>query len=448
MLRNLQRAVLFLVGFTLTIQNVHLRLGFMTMTPTTLVTTVLLLLAGVHLVTSGRRGRRGRDSKAPWVALFAVSFVVSSLYGLAAGATSLAIFGEARTHLALILYYFLVVYVVRARDDLVLLLWAVVLGGVITAIPAALGIETGKEMAGGTRFEGLSGQPNVLGRDQAVCLAIAAALYFANRSTVRRIVIVAAGGVAVVGVALSLSRAAFGAAIGMWGLWMMRSRRGESIKYAAPALLLLAGVALLAPDYVVDRARSVIQPEEQHRDYSIETRTSQIVWGMRALASNPLVGVGTANFILWAREQPDGKSIAHLIHNGYMHVAASQGLLGLVPYLMLTALAWRDYTRAWRYARPRRGPRRRDRQLEELAHYAVFLQIAYFGTLIVALAHPATRAKTMWLLYALSTVVWRLARERVAELEAEQVSSVREDPRAASADLPLLGPQPAPVAPR
>jgi O-antigen ligase len=441
MMQTVQRFVLFLVAFSLPLQGLNMGMGPLTVTPTMFTSTILLVLAGMQF-TTGTTRPANRDSKAAWVAIFAVSYSVSTVMSIVRGAPLPELSIQFKSHASLVLYYFLLVYVVRSLDDLRLFLWALVLGGAFTAAPAVFGLQTGLRLPGavvGTRFEGLAGQENVFGRDMAVCVGVAAALLFSTRSWFRKAVAAGSAVMALLGVMMSLSRAAYLGLAGMVGLWIFRSGRISNLKYAFPALLILVGVVMLAPASVRYRASTVYDPELRREDSSIQSRYEHFEWGLKAFMSSPLLGVGN-DFNDWLRKYTGGKE-HYSIHNGYMAVLASQGLFGLTAFLALLTLSWLDYSRARRAAMRRRSLG--DNVLREIGHYATFLQIAYLSTLIGAVAHPATTAKTMWTLYALSAVVWGLARQRVRELEARNAVEEREAVALASP----LGMKPVPAEP-
>jgi O-antigen ligase len=106
------------------------------------------------------------------------------------------------------------------------------------------------------------------------------------------------------------------------------------------------------------------------------------------------------------------------VHNAFLDVAAEEGLLGLVPFIAVTVLSWRDFTRASRAGRKQRGDAR-------LQVRAVLLQTAMLGSLLVSQFQPTQRSKGLWLLFALSTVMARMARAHsAAERQEPRVPAV------------------------
>lgn len=413
MFRVFQRLTLFLVGFTLPIQGYTLLDFAFGLTPSKLATAVLLALGVLQFGLSGRRFPP--DSKRVWLLVFTLSYAISSLVGLAGGIAVPAMLIAGSTQLALILYYLLIGYVVQSRRDLSLLLWALVIGGAVTAAPVLLGIQNSTAAFDyGERAKGLAGQENLLGFDMAVCVPIAVALFFAARSVFARTVLLGLGTICLAGLLLSLSRSALLAGVAMSAYWIWRSGRIDSIRYLLPALAVGGGVFLFAPEAVVRRVESMTDPGQRARDMSIQSRFLQYQWAVKAVASNPLVGVGVQRFVPWVQEQPGGTTQAYSIHNAYLAVAARQGMLGTIPYLAMLALTWVQYGRAIRIVRARRV--HKDRELAALGHLALFLQIALLGGLIGGLFHQAHTSKTLWLVLGLSPALVAMCRARAAQL--------------------------------
>lgn len=442
MFRSFQRFTLFLVGFTLPIQGYSLLETSFGLTPSKLATAVLLILGVLQFGLSGRRPVP--DAKRTWLLVFTLSYAISSLVGLAGGipVSSLLIVGS--TQLALILYYLLIGYVVQDRRDLSLLLWSLLLGGAVSAAPAILGIRT--ETTGldtvrfdyGQRYAGLAGQENLFGFDMAVCVPIAAALFFTARTLLARTVLLGLGTMCMAGLMLSLSRSALLSGAVMGGYWIWRLGRIDSLRYLLPAVAVAAGLLFFAPDAVVKRIDTVIDPQQRAADRSIQSRLAQYQWAAKAIASNPIVGVGIQRFVPWVREQPGGLGQRYEIHNASLAVAARQGLLGLIPFAAMHVLTWTQYSQAIRTVRSRR--KHRDRELAILGQLALFLQIALLGGLIGGLFGMAHTSKTMWLLLGLSPALVAMCRARGKELESNVVPAsgeLRDSTPALTSSLPL-----------
>lgn len=411
--------MLFLVGATLPLGSLHLfSIGIFHVTLFKLLTTILLAVAVTQYVTVG--GGLPRNRKNLLVLLFFASYTLSSVMGLAVDVPPKFIFVRFTTFLALVIYYFLLTYVVTTMRDVRVVLWSIVVGGGLTVFPIVLGIDTGTETKTGTRYVGLAGQSNRMGYDMAVALPLAMALFFGSRRFLAKTLATTLAVLAAMGITLSLSRSAFVGTAGMWGLWMIRSRRIDSIKYLIPALIGVAVFALVMPEDVIKRAQTVTDESQRSEDYSIQSRIFVYRLGLKAFVTHPIVGLGNFGWFIWAYDQPlGGHDVGH-IHSVYIAVLAYQGLVGAIPFFGFMIITWRDYNRTRRAAYHYRN--RRDPELMEMGHYAMFLQIAFFGNLLGNIFSTAFDAKSQWLVIAFSTVMLVLARKRVAALEAEQPS--------------------------
>jgi len=437
MFRRFRRFVLFLVGVTVPIQAFGWGVGRFLTTPFKLAAAVLLAVAGVQYAM--RSGGRWRDGKTVWLVFFLISFVMAMVMALVAGLYPPAVLSSGSTMISLVLLYFLLGYVIDNREDMLLLLWALPIGAVITVAPALGGVR--RFVAEDQRFSGLAGQDNLLGADMNVCLAIAVGLFFLSRSPLRKIFLLGAGTLALGGIALSLSRSAFLSVAAMWGFWMYRSGSRGNLQYTVLALMVASLSLIFVPDVVISRFDTIFNAAERARDSSIQGRLLIDLWGVRAFLSNPLLGVGAPRFATWLHEQPGTSALPWpTIHNSYLGVAAEQGLLGLIPFLVIIGLSWKDYTVCWKAARAKR--QLRDPALTELGHIALFLQLALVAGMVGGMFHQLHRSKTMWMVMALSPVVVGLARERLEALRATDSPRVSIFPEASEPRPPLPRPSP------
>ena len=415
MFRPLQRSVLFLAGFSLPIQGFSFTEGAFGFTISKAVVAILFMFGMLHFFVLG--SRPPRDRKHLWILVFAASWALSATVAFLDGMPLEAVTIHTTQRFSLLLFYVLIGLVIRTPTDVSLLLWGLLVGGALTAAPAALGLQQASGTLGyGDRFTGLAGQANVLGFDMTVCLAAGVGLLFATRSHLRRGVLVALMALCLSGLFLSLSRAALVAAIAMVLFWLYRSRQIENLKYVILAGLVLAVIALMVPESVYARLETVFDRSARQGDASIQSRFVQYSLAFKAFFSSPLWGVGGENFMAWTARQPGGFSNRWSVHNAYLAVAAEQGLLGLVPYVAILLLTWIDFTRCRQIARAHR--RQDDLELRNLGYYAFYMQIALLGVLVMGLTGQAHRSKTMWMVLALSAPLLALCRARVSQFPA------------------------------
>jgi len=226
------------------------------------------------------------------------------------------------------------------------------------------------------------------------------------------------GGIALLqllAIAASLSRTGMVVLAAMGLLWMARFRRFDILRFAIPVGAVLVFVVFFSSPEWRERMSTLTGPQAVLADSSIQTRFHQNALALEAFATNPILGVGFRNFGTWA-----GGRIAReeAIHNAYLMVAAEFGLLGIIPFLGLIGASYVEYSRCWRLCRSLRA--RGDPILQELYLLAVLLQISLVGTVVGNLFLSSLRYRISWMLYACSTIVLLLARQRAGELSAKQ----------------------------
>jgi O-antigen ligase len=406
-----RRIVLAMVGFTLPFEHTSFDLGPIPLTPNKAVAALLVGL--VALQWAIERRPLPRDPKRVWVLVFGLAVGVSALQAFLTLPKVDAVRGVSQTVVALLIFYFVMTYSLRRRLDLDVVLRWFVLGCAVTVISGWLGFGTQIEsgVRSGARLAGEGSSPNLLAFNLLVAIAGGAALYFSARGAPARAALLGLLALLTTGVVATLSRSAYVALPLMSALWAVRLRRVGFLKYAVPGVLLVALAAMLAPETAVERA-STLRPEEISRDESARGRIEMIPSALRAFASNPVTGVGLQGYIPWAVEND---AFAHGIHNAFLQVLAENGLLGFVPFVAIVVLSWREFTRAWRLARRAGG--RRDLELRALEIRALLLQVGLGGALVMSLAQPSMHHKSLWLLFALSSVVMGLVQARAREVQ-------------------------------
>ncbi len=405
-----QRAALALTMFFLPVEDLSfLDFGGLPVTPAKLAG-LLLLIAGVVRWLVGPR-TIPRSTKHLWVLAFAFSFVVSNVVAILSGLPFLSVLPYLTTDASLLLLYFLVLIIVRSRRDLDWLCGGYVTGAVVVGISAALGFGPTDD-PNTTRLGGLGGNPNGAAQDIGVALPLVLVLSSGLSPLWQRVLGLLGFGVLLATGVATLSRSFFVTLPAMWSLALLRMRRVALLRYSLFGFLLVVISVLTVPDTVWDRL-GTLQGGRLTRDTSAMSRlyTSQL--GVVAFIKNPVAGVGRRNFMNWANRDGGGR-VEFVVHNVYLTVAAEQGLLGLVPFLAIVGIAWREFGRTWRLLGV--APARTDPEARRLRLRALSLQVAFLGVLIGGLFHPMLNFKMLWVLFGLSTVVFALGDSRVAQL--------------------------------
>jgi len=96
----------------------------------------------------------------------------------------------------------------------------------------------------------------------------------------------------------------------------------------------------------VAEARSELRSTIDNTDYatSMGARINMWIWASRAFAENPILGTGSGSYQTWVKNEQDKRGIDHAqepiernAHGAYIHIAATQGTVGLVLFCALMA---------------------------------------------------------------------------------------------------------------
>jgi O-antigen ligase len=432
MFTMLIRLTLFIVGFTLPLEHLgSVVLAGVTVTPNKVAAAFLLGLAVLHRLASGRR--LPRNPKNVWVGLFAVVLLASSVASLSAGTSAPILIELWTSYGALLLFYFLLCYLLHSRRDMDVLLWAVVLGAAFAGASATLGFgntEPLKPFARWERSGGFGAGANQAAANLLMSIPLAVALLVTTRSRIRKAILLGAMGFLVAGIGASLSRSAFLAGLAMGGLWFHRFHRPEHLRLVIAALLLIVVAGLLAPDGYFERVRALsMLGSRRSRDYTSDLHRVRVYEaGTSAFLSHPLMGVGAGRFGEFAAKASPPLDEDVSVHNALGQIAVESGLLGLVPFLAIVILTWGDFARAFRTGRS--PPVRADPDLRGIRLRAAFAQMGFLAILLVAQFQPGAFWRGIWMMFALSTALWAMARARVAQIEAQSVPRQSGDPAA------------------
>jgi O-antigen ligase len=267
------------------------------------------------------------------------------------------------------------------------------------------------------RRSGIGAGQNQAAGNLLMILPLVFALGYRKRSLLLKAVLFGCASALAAGFALALSRSAFLAALAMGAMWGFRMRRLRDLRIVFAALALALVAYLVAPEGYAERLKSlesIFDSTERVYSDQIEYRADIYKAGLIAFAENPVIGVGTDRFALWAGQRDARMIGTHEIHNAVLKVAANQGLLGLVPYMALLVLTFLDFSRVQAVGRYYRYLQ--DEELEQIYVRALTAQVGFIGILTVAMFQPGTFWRGIWALFAVSTILVQLTRKRLVEL--------------------------------
>jgi putative inorganic carbon (HCO3(-)) transporter len=289
----------------------------------------------------------------------------------------------------------------------------IVVAFVVGALLATLyGVATGTTVDS-SRLVGAIGDPN----ETATVLVMASVLALAlgigeTRSSVRRWLAFAAAIAAIFGMVATASRGGIVAmaatavvAVVIAGRW----RRQIAMAGAVGALLVVGWFTLLAPTSAREHISTTQTP-----------RTTLWTVAGRAIAANPVVGVGNDNFSVSAKNyllQPGVTTRADQVvvkqdvaHNIYLEVWADTGVVGLALFLAVVLVPLRSLWKAVRIFE------RADRRTEEILARALIVAIA--ALLAAGFFISDEYSKHLFLLLGLAIAMPRVARAETQSVPA------------------------------
>jgi O-antigen ligase len=365
--------------------------------------------AATLALRSGREARSLlRDQR--WLVAFAVGLVAWSILSAAwAQSPSKAIAGASRYAQDLVLLPILYTGLTRAAH-VRRVAGAFVVGALLSVGYSAL---TGGSVD--SRLTGALGDPNETAAVMVAAAVLAVALAAGEEfSPARRAAALVAAAAALVGLAGTVSRGgvlALGAtgiaAVVMAGRW----RRQAATLATVGAVLLVAWFAVLAP-----------ASSRSHITSTQSGRTTLWTLAERAIAANPVVGLGNDNFSLAAKNflvEPgvtnDAREVVidpHVAHNVYLELWADLGIVGLMLFAGFVALSLRAAATAATILR------HAGRRADEIMARA--LVVAIVGMLAADFFISDLYSKQLFVLLALAPAVLAIARREAARDDARE----------------------------
>lgn len=346
---------------------------------------------------------------------------------------------ELQAFLKLILIFFLVVNAATTTSRIRwLLAIAVVLvtlypgrGGIVNYITGNLNIP------GRAEWRGAFGNANALA---ALILLFLPFPYVWLRQERRRLIALLWGGcVVVLGMAILLTKSRSGflglAMLVIWAIWSARNR----VRAAGLALALAIGVLAAAPEGWQERMSTIgytitggRPPEALASDVgSSESRLQIWRTALRIVWANPITGTGLGTFEdahSKYRDNPERRSGGRMwrdAHNSFLRVWTETGIFGIITFLGLLGVTFRQGLRALRLVHAR-GLRT---QFESVSLSAGLMGLAAF--LVTNLFNTFTN---LWFIY------WHLAIVVTLTRACERAADARPQTPVRARRLPHTGP--------
>lgn len=318
----------------------------------------------------------------------------------------------------LFLWSLLVADLASSWHRIVWLVKVLMIAGVVLAI-----LVIQQYFVGGARRagEGLVGGINATAYVMVIILPFAFYLIRAHESGLWRLIGFAYVPVALVGVAVTFSRASY---VILALAILIEYRETIGGRSSRSWLLLLSGLAVIAillasPDLILERAETIgpyLQSAISGEIYDeglMAGRGFVYRIGFAIFRDHPLLGVGYGNFerasAVYKYYVPGFFPYGSIpSHSSYLSFLAELGLPGLLLWIVMLGIALRNLIIAW--ATLSRTKPSMQVSLVQAVTYSFLLQLGY------GFARPNHREKTLWLVLGLSVALRRLA-EQSQELQ-------------------------------
>ncbi len=305
--------------------------------------------------------------------------------------------------LMILLFYFLIVNLIFSEKHMRELSWVISGAGVMVFFPAVFqrrfGIGTGGagNIPGTERFGAEAAHdPNVIGLMLVVSLFVTLGMFLGGGSRRSRIFSMMFIPLIIITIFLTVSRGAIVAVL--VGFMYLAFKKLRNVGALFVLLLITALGVLFMPEYLYERiafAASGTDPSTMGRLYA--WRAGLITW-----VRHPLLGVGTGNFVYYARDllPLDLRRLA-AAHNAYITVLAETGILGAIPFFLVLWHSNRLLNKSLIVFERSNRPWFREVALGFKSAYLAFLTGSVFLNM--------QDSKYLWLLFAVPVVLEQIA---------------------------------------
>lgn len=315
--------------------------------------------------------------------------------------------------LRMVVFYFLVVNIIRSEASLKRVFWVMIWAGILSA---GYGLYEYYFLPGSLddmRISGTLDDPTGFAYTMVILLPLVWYLLTHTRRPLMRLGLAAAGMLFLYAILLSGTRSAMLAAVGVMFLIAVQAKRPLLTLTIAALILLLALVFM--PEQTKSRLGISSIETSKAAQASTERRITYLMFGTQLFLEYPFLGTGLGGFATeyghseyqFMRLSGEARRIAH---NMYLEIAIGTGLTGLLPFLLLMGsplIGLQKVTSRARYGLA--------------ADMAKMVQISLLAYLFVGFFSSSQYDKTLWLLVGLASLLPVVARNyaEMASAEAE-----------------------------
>ena len=305
----------------------------------------------------------------------------------------------------LIILYFVLVMMIRDIKTLNYAFYAIILGAVISVLsPLVFGHGDIVRLHNLVRYGGLSGDQNEFAALLLAVISICIAVIFTAKKQIIKISSIVCCAILFVGFIFTYSRSGYIAFSVILLLSMFKliigKNRGKILAIAVPCVIIaFIAIYLTVADRILSRVESlrIVKSEQSVRSESSLHKRYQYYFkiGPEIFKAHPLFGVGFRGFIFY-------NPYKEISHNMFLEVVTGTGIVGLIPFVLIIFLTWRDLKRVQNISNS-------DGDGTYLLYYSNALELGFIANVVVGQFYTLDINKTVWLLIALSSVLVNLA---------------------------------------
>lgn len=259
----------------------------------------------------------------------------------------------AGTFIRCVVIFIVIVNAVRTERRLRWLLLLAVLVSCWLSLGAVGDYRSGNLTVEGYRVgghgEGIFGNANDLALHLVTIAPLAVALSFASRGAARKLFYGGAALLMSAAVVVTYSRGGFLGLACAFGVLAWKLGHRHRLAVFAAALVVFAGLLVLAPGNYAVRLLSIFVPSLDPVG-SHAAREGELMRSLWVALRRPIFGVGMGNYVLMSFD-------SHVTHNSYTQVASELGVPGLACYLVFVFTPLRRMLRVGREALAEGGER-------------------------------------------------------------------------------------------
>jgi O-antigen ligase len=307
-----------------------------------------------------------------------------------------------------IILVFVMVLMIRDTSTLRIATWALLLGGAASIISPILfqyGNVGGYELK---RYGGLWGDQNEFAALLLVLIPLSIVHTINGTKKIYKIISVCIGVTLIAGLILTYSRGGYLALCVMMMLALVKFSTGKKrmklLAVAIPCMIIAVIIIYYtSAESIIGRMETLkflTSKESISREGSLNARYYfYFELTPKVFSEHPLLGLGLRQIML---NNPYG----YVTHNTFFEVLTGTGLIGLIPFLMIIFLTWKELKTVEKYE---------EGKDLYLYSYASALEIGFIGYLFAGLFLSLDLNKMLWLAISISSVLLNLSRMKAGQ---------------------------------